>query len=287
MSRSFQPHHMPFIKNLGVLGIEANVRMVDAAQERARLNDFDFDIAIQRFGFSTVPGDSLRLYFSSRAAATKGSQNLAGISDPVIDALIEQIVAAPTPAGSCDGLQGARSRDPRRPLLGAAMVQGVALARLLGRVRPAGAGQAEIWPRHSRDVVVRSAKSGATGAERLSNRFHPSLRDGFAGKFRVWILIRVSMPVRPRGVDRNSLARLRGNERGRTGSNGNESSNRVLMGAYIIRRLLLMIPTLVRHHAGLVRGDPARARRAGGAHHRAIVGRRYRGVLACLRFAGR
>ena len=93
---TFQPHHMPYIKNLNVLGIDANVRMVDAAQEQLRMNDFDFDIAIQRFSFSTVPGESLRSYFSQRAAATKGSQNLAGISDPVIDALIEQIVAAPT-----------------------------------------------------------------------------------------------------------------------------------------------------------------------------------------------
>lgn len=93
---SFQPHHMPYIKNLNVLGIEANVRLVDAAQEQLRMNDFDFDICIQRFSFSTVPGDSLRSYFSQRAAATKGSQNLAGISDPVIDSLIEQIVAAKT-----------------------------------------------------------------------------------------------------------------------------------------------------------------------------------------------
>jgi microcin C transport system substrate-binding protein len=36
----------------------------------------------------------LRSYFSSQAAAMKGSQNLAGISDPVIDALIDKIIAA-------------------------------------------------------------------------------------------------------------------------------------------------------------------------------------------------
>jgi microcin C transport system substrate-binding protein len=36
----------------------------------------------------------LRSYFSSQAAALKGSQNLAGISDPVIDALIDKIIAA-------------------------------------------------------------------------------------------------------------------------------------------------------------------------------------------------
>jgi microcin C transport system substrate-binding protein len=91
---SFQPHHMPFIKNLATLGIEANLRIVDPVQYRKRVDDFDFDLTVQRFSFSTTPGDSLRSYFSSQAAALKGSQNLAGISDPVIDALIERIIAA-------------------------------------------------------------------------------------------------------------------------------------------------------------------------------------------------
>jgi microcin C transport system substrate-binding protein len=93
---SFQAHHMPYIKNLSVLGIDANVRMVDPVQLKARTNEFDFDVVIQRFSFSTVPGESLRSYFSSRSAAIKGSQNLAGISDPVIDSLVDTIVAAPT-----------------------------------------------------------------------------------------------------------------------------------------------------------------------------------------------
>jgi microcin C transport system substrate-binding protein len=93
---SFQAHHMPYIKNLAVLGIDANVRMVDPVQLKARTNEFDFDVVIQRFSFSTVPGESLRSYFSSRSAGIKGSQNLAGISDPVIDALVDTIVAAPS-----------------------------------------------------------------------------------------------------------------------------------------------------------------------------------------------
>ena len=94
---SFQPHHMTFIKNLGILGIEANLRMVDPVQFRKRIDDFDFDLVVQRFGFSSTPGDSLRSYFSSQAAALKGSQNLAGIADPVIDALIDKIIAADDP----------------------------------------------------------------------------------------------------------------------------------------------------------------------------------------------
>ena len=89
-----QPHHLGFMKNLGTLGIESNLRIVDPVQYRKRVDYFDFDIVVQRFGFSNTPGDSLRSFFSSRTAATQGSQNVGGISDPVIDALIERIIAA-------------------------------------------------------------------------------------------------------------------------------------------------------------------------------------------------
>jgi microcin C transport system substrate-binding protein len=91
---SFQPHHGPFIKNLGTLGIEASLRLVDAVQYRARVEDFDFDITTERLPISATPGDSMRPTFSSQAAATKGSYNLAGIANPAIDALIEKILAA-------------------------------------------------------------------------------------------------------------------------------------------------------------------------------------------------
>jgi microcin C transport system substrate-binding protein len=91
---TFQPHHMPFIKNLGTLGIEATLRVVDPVQFRARLDDFDFDITIERFSMSATPGDSLRPFFSSQAAKIKGSKNLAGIASPALDALIERIVGA-------------------------------------------------------------------------------------------------------------------------------------------------------------------------------------------------
>jgi microcin C transport system substrate-binding protein len=95
---TFQPHHMPYIKNLGMLGIEATLRIVDPVQFRARVDDFDFDITVQRFGFSTTPGDSLRSYFSSQAADTRGSLNIAGIAEPAIDSLISTIVGASTRA---------------------------------------------------------------------------------------------------------------------------------------------------------------------------------------------
>jgi microcin C transport system substrate-binding protein len=91
---TFQPHHLPYIKNLSTLGIDATLRIVDPVQYRARVDGFDFDITVERFSFSSTPGDSLRTYLSSQAAATKGSQNLGGIADPAIDKLIDAIIAA-------------------------------------------------------------------------------------------------------------------------------------------------------------------------------------------------
>jgi microcin C transport system substrate-binding protein len=91
---SIQPHHAPYVKNLGTLGIEASVRMVDAVQYRARLEDFDFDMTINRFSMSATPGDGMRPFFTSQAAQTKGSYNLAGIANPAIDALVEKILGA-------------------------------------------------------------------------------------------------------------------------------------------------------------------------------------------------
>jgi microcin C transport system substrate-binding protein len=93
---TFQPHHMPFIKNLAVLGIDATLRIVDPVQYRKRVDEFDFDITVERFNFSTTPGDSLRSYFTSQSARVNGTQNLAGIADPVVDALIEKILGADT-----------------------------------------------------------------------------------------------------------------------------------------------------------------------------------------------
>jgi microcin C transport system substrate-binding protein len=96
---TFQPHHMPLIKNLAALGIDATLRMVDPVQFRARVDDFDFDVAIQRFNLSTgTPGAALRSYFTSQQAATKGSYNLAGIANPAIDDLVGKVIEAKTRA---------------------------------------------------------------------------------------------------------------------------------------------------------------------------------------------
>lgn len=89
-------HTAPFIKNLKRLGIEANFRVVDPAQYEARLNQFDFEIISRRVVFGSTPGESTRDLWSSKAAATPGSGNFAGIADPAVDSLIDKIVNAET-----------------------------------------------------------------------------------------------------------------------------------------------------------------------------------------------
>lgn len=84
----------PYIANLRLLGVRATLRQVDPAQYERRQKDFDFDIVTSRFPLSPTPGPELRGYLSSESADAEGSYNLAGVADPVIDALIETVNAA-------------------------------------------------------------------------------------------------------------------------------------------------------------------------------------------------
>ncbi len=43
-SNLFERHTQPFIKNLNLLGVNARIRIVDAAQFKQRLDSFDFDV---------------------------------------------------------------------------------------------------------------------------------------------------------------------------------------------------------------------------------------------------
>lgn len=84
----------PFVQNLKQLGIDASVRNVDSSQFQRRLESFDFDVLVQRYGVGLTPGVNLRAFWGSAAAKEPGSLNIGGISDPVVDALIEKVVAA-------------------------------------------------------------------------------------------------------------------------------------------------------------------------------------------------
>ena len=84
----------PYQRNLKRLGIQSSVRQVDASQYQNRLRDYDFDVVIGLFGQSLSPGNEQRDFWSSAAAARKGSRNLIGLADPVVDALVEKVIRA-------------------------------------------------------------------------------------------------------------------------------------------------------------------------------------------------
>jgi microcin C transport system substrate-binding protein len=90
----FERVFAPYVKNLRLLGIDAVIRTVDDAQYQDRLKNFDFDIISSRFSSDVTPGVGLRVFFGSGSANAPGSFNLSGVASPVIDALIERIVAA-------------------------------------------------------------------------------------------------------------------------------------------------------------------------------------------------
>ncbi|MBL4907108.1 MAG: ABC transporter substrate-binding protein [Sneathiella sp.] len=85
----------PFIKNLAKLGVTAKSRIVDTAQFTERVRNYDFDIITSTFWQTVSPGNEQREFWGSAAGKRPGSRNVMGINNPVVDALIEQLVAAP------------------------------------------------------------------------------------------------------------------------------------------------------------------------------------------------
>jgi microcin C transport system substrate-binding protein len=76
------------------LGVTANVRTVDSAQYQARLEQFDFDVTLNRWASTLSPGNEQVYYWSSAAADQPGSRNYAGIRNPAVDALAAGLAGA-------------------------------------------------------------------------------------------------------------------------------------------------------------------------------------------------
>ncbi len=96
VSPQFERIVLPMAKNMERLGLDVRVRTVDTAQYLERLRGFDYDMIVFNFAQSLSPGNEQRLFWGSAAADQPGSRNFIGIRDPVIDELIELVIAAPT-----------------------------------------------------------------------------------------------------------------------------------------------------------------------------------------------
>ncbi|WP_307512688.1 MULTISPECIES: extracellular solute-binding protein [Variovorax] len=86
----------PMQSALRKLGIEMTFRTVDFSLAQQRMDNFDFEMTSRRIPGSTAPGGELFELFGSKAAATPGSSNAWGISDPAVDAILGKVVAATT-----------------------------------------------------------------------------------------------------------------------------------------------------------------------------------------------
>ncbi|MEK9946807.1 MAG: extracellular solute-binding protein [Alphaproteobacteria bacterium] len=94
-SPSFERVFAPIVQNMKRIGINASIRIVDSSQYTQRVDqDRDFDITTAAFGVSATPGVGERGFWNSAFADQPGSNNDAGVKDPVVDALVEHLASA-------------------------------------------------------------------------------------------------------------------------------------------------------------------------------------------------
>ena len=85
---------LPFIANLQKIGIKATFRNLEVNVFKNRMDNFDFDVAIMSYRMSQMPGNELKEMFGSQSADVKGSYNIMGIKNKVVDSLIDKAVTA-------------------------------------------------------------------------------------------------------------------------------------------------------------------------------------------------
>jgi microcin C transport system substrate-binding protein len=96
VSPSFERVMAPYSNNLKKLGIKVDYRTIDPALYTSRVQNFDYDMVVHVYGQSLSPGNEQKNYWHSESADRKGSRNLAGIKDPVVDVMVEKIIYAKT-----------------------------------------------------------------------------------------------------------------------------------------------------------------------------------------------
>ncbi len=91
---TFERITLPYVQWLQRLGMDVKVRTVDSAQYQRVTDEFDFDMTVNVYGESDSPGNEQADNWTSDAAKESGSNNLAGASDPVVDALVAKVISA-------------------------------------------------------------------------------------------------------------------------------------------------------------------------------------------------
>ena len=95
---SYERVVLPFVQWVQRLGIEVRVRTVDPSQYQHLTDDFDFDMTMLTVPGTDSPGNEEFDNWSCAAAKEPGSNNVAGVCSPVVDALLAKVVNAATRA---------------------------------------------------------------------------------------------------------------------------------------------------------------------------------------------
>ena len=92
-----EPIFAPFVENLKLLGIQAKLSIVDGTTFWTKVFNYEWDmISNGLYPHSLSPGPEIRQYWGSEAAEVQMSSNTQYIKNPIVDALIEKVVNAPS-----------------------------------------------------------------------------------------------------------------------------------------------------------------------------------------------
>ncbi|MBC3948804.1 extracellular solute-binding protein [Pseudomonas folii] len=90
----FEKILLPYKRNLAQIGIDFEIRRIDAAQFLNRVMARDYDMIVTGYSVSTSPGMELYNNFGSKGARDPGSTNYMVLQDPAVDSLIAGLVSA-------------------------------------------------------------------------------------------------------------------------------------------------------------------------------------------------
>lgn len=93
---SYEKQYQEYFSTLRRFGIQIHAQAVDSTTFMARLKVFDYDAVVYFMPSFYVPGREQTNMWNSRSARIKGSLNLSGIQNPMVDDLIQKLLKAPT-----------------------------------------------------------------------------------------------------------------------------------------------------------------------------------------------
>jgi microcin C transport system substrate-binding protein len=85
----------PYVHDLKLLGIMADIRVLDAASYQRRVQNFDYDMMKISIPATDAPGVEEAGYWGCGSASVPGDENYAGVCSPAVDAMIAAEIEAP------------------------------------------------------------------------------------------------------------------------------------------------------------------------------------------------